>query len=369
MKILYFLPKLQNCGPANVVLNNIRELKKSNPDINIGMISYRNNEKTNNFKISCQKLGVNEFYSLQSKTNFFQKYLYLREITKTSDIIHSNGFFPDLYTSILFNHVVKVSTAHSIISKDYRATYGIFKGSIYAVLHHLVYLNPSFNHIAACSEQVEKHVKTYSIFNRKRITTIHNGIDKQHFNRLDSNEKANLKAKIFKSLSINLVKDTEVLVYSGRLTRLKRVPELIEWFLKSSNNNSILIVLGDGDEMQQCIKAAKKSENIFFLGFVDETTPYYEIADYIVSNSSLEGFPLGVLEGMSCGCKAILSDIPAHREVVKYFPSMAMLFSDYHSKTVNFNHNFSEQELDYLSSKRMSNEYLNIYQKYFKRKS
>lgn len=360
MKLIFFLPKLESCGPANVVLNNVRELVASETNIKIVIITYRTNSQSEDFKNSFKRLGITEFYSLDKLKNPLKKMLYLRNITKDSDIIHSNGFFPDLYTSMLSGHLVKVSTVHSIISKDYPATYGTLKGSFYALLHHLVYLNPSFDNIIACSDEVKNHIRKYSIFNRKKIFTIHNGINQKYFSRLDFEKRISLKEDIFKSLSINLDKDAKVFVYSGRLTRLKRVPELIEWFLKLTDTNNILIILGDGDEKQQCIETAKNSKNIFFLGFVDETTPYYQIADYIISNSSLEGFPMSILEGMSCGCKAILSDIPAHREIIKYFPNMAMLLSTYLTRTSNLK--FSEKESNYLSSERMSEEYLSIYQ-------
>lgn len=360
MKLIFFLPKLEICGPANVVLNNIKELISLETDINIAIISYRTNFQNDDFKSSLQELGIHEFYSLDIFKNPFKKMLYLRQITTDADVIHSNGFFPDLYTSFLPKHSVRVSTVHSIISKDYPATYGTLKGSFYALLHHLVYINPNFDNIITCSDEVKNHIRKYSIFNRKKISTVHNGVNRKHFNKLDSEKKASLKKDVLKSLSINLDKDYKVFVYSGRLTRLKRVPELIEWFLKLKDTSNILILLGDGEEKQQCIETAKNSENIFFLGFVDETTPYYQIADYIISNSSLEGFPMSILEGMSCGCKAILSDIPAHREVIKYFPDMSMLFSTYLAKTHNLK--FSEKEINYLSSERMSKEYLSIYQ-------
>jgi len=359
MKIFYFLPKLESCGPANVVLNNIRELVALKNNIDIAIITYRTNSQNDDFKDTFEKLGITEFYSLDKIKNPLKKLSYLRRITKDGEIVHSNGFFPDLYTSMLSDHLVKVSTAHSIISKDYPATYGTLKGSFYALLHHLVYLNPSFDSIIACSDEVKHHIKKYSIFNREKVSTIHNGINQKYFNKLNLKERAALKEKIFKSLSISSGEGAKVFVYSGRLTRLKRVPELIEWFLKLPSNNNILIVLGDGDEREECIEIAKNSKNIFFLGFVNQTTPYYQIADYIVSNSSLEGFPMSILEGMSCGCTAILSDIPAHREVIKYFPNMSMFLSAYLTEVVNFN--FSDKEFSYLSSERMSKEYLSIY--------
>lgn len=366
MKLVFFIPKFVHCGPTNVVLNNIEEIVRLNPDIRIAMISYRDNLENDNFKSSCEDLGINEFYSLSVKNNFFQKYLYLKQITRNFDIIHSNGFFPDLYNSILSSHIVKISTAHSIISKDYPATYGIIKGSLYAMLHHIVYLNTSFDNIIGCSNVVTEHIQKHTLLNKNKLHTIHNGINHHNFKKLNSKEKTLLKNKIFESLSIQPDESTKVFVYSGRLTRLKRVPELINWFLELASTNSILIILGDGEERRLCEESAKDAKNIYFLGHVNETVSYYQVADYVVSNSSLEGFPMGILEGMSCGCVALLSDIPSHNEVIQYFPNMAVLLSNFEPNLISLSP--TKKEFSYLSATRMSKQYMALYHKILKLK-
>lgn len=357
---------LENCGPANVILNNVRELINLQPDINIIIVSYRTNLENNDFENNFRRLGIDEFYVLDKYPNILQKLIYFKNITKDVDIIHSNGFFPDLFSSTLSKRLIKVSTVHSIISKDYPATYGLIKGSLYALLHHGVYLNPRFDNIVACSNVVEEHIAKYSIFNKSKIMTIHNGINRNYFNTLSLKDKNIIKNRIFQSLAIKNDEENKVFVYCGRLTRLKRVPELIKWFMGLTNPKNILIILGDGDEMEICRKTAATARNIFFIGHVNETTPYYQIADYVISNSSLEGFPMGILEGMSCGCMALLSEIPAHNEVIKYFPNMAMLLSNFELETSTYCP--SKDEIFYLSATRMCNQYLTVYNNKFKLK-
>lgn len=362
MKIIFFVPRIENCGPVNVVLNIVKELC-SYPNISITIISLRrqNNGSAEDYSLKFKEANVEDIIYLDQYSMPFKNLLDLNKIVRNADVIHSHGFFPDFYTSLITKKILKISTAHCIFLRDYQSTYGRFKGSTFAFLHHMVYLNPSFNNLIGCSENVEKYLLKTNIFNRNKISTIQNGVNHNSFFKLNNKIKLNNRQKLLTELEIPQHTCSNILIYSGGLTRRKRVPELIDWFLDLPSNDNILLILGDGEEREKCEKATKNANNIFFLGFVNETSPWYQIGDYIVSNSSLEGFPMSILEGMSCGCKALLSDIPAHKEVIKYFPSLAMPLSKDFS---GFNDvKTSEIELSHLSSSRMAKQYLSIYNK------
>lgn len=55
--------------------------------------------------------------------------------------------------------------------------------------------------------------------------------------------------------------------------------------------------------------------SVVFHGFVDNVVPWLQASDLFVSASASEGMPLAVLEALSCGLPALLSDIPPHREI------------------------------------------------------
>jgi len=357
MKIIFFVPKLINSGPLNVVLGIVRVLSLQ-PDIEITIVAYRDNHISDDFLVSFKNLGIKDIYSLEKHDNPIRKLLYLKKILKDADVIHSHGFFPDLYTSLLPSKIVKIATAHSMFFKDYPATYGNAKGIIYALMHHLIYLNPSFDKIVSCSNSVQNYLSNFLILNKKKVLTVHNGVDQQSFYRVSGHDKLALKTEILAPKLDNFDSNSNVFIFSGRLTRLKRVPELISWFNTFNagpDATNILIVLGDGEEMKLCIESAKSNKNIIFTGLVNDVVPFYQLSDYLISFSAFEGFPMSVLEGMSCGCKAILSDIPSHIEIVQNCPTMATLITNFSLHNSKFS--WSENSAYYLSSVRMAEAY------------
>ena len=54
-----------------------------------------------------------------------------------------------------------------------------------------------------------------------------------------------------------------------------------------------------------------------FHGFSPDVVSWLQAADLFVSASRSEGMPLAVLEALSCGCPALLSDIAPHCEIAE----------------------------------------------------
>lgn len=361
MKIVYFVPKIENCGPVNVVLNIIKEIS-SIPNISIILLSLRKENSTKeNYSLLFKENGVEEIIYLNDYRTPIQKLLFLNKILCDTDVIHSHGFFPDLYSSLVLKKIHKVTTAHCIFLQDYQFTYGKIKGALFSSLHHLVYMNPAFNHIVGCSEEISRYLKLTNFINRHKISVIQNGVNTDTYKKLDLKVKLGKRKTLLNELNIVNNTNASIFVYSGSLTRRKRVPELIEWFKKLPHEDNILIVLGNGVEIELCEEISKNENNIFLLGFVDNASYYYQLADYIISNSSLEGFPMSILEGMACGCRALLSDIPAHKEVIKQFPNIAMSLKNF--PQLSFDTKPTNKEFFHLSATRMANQYLALYRK------
>jgi glycosyltransferase involved in cell wall biosynthesis len=98
-----------------------------------------------------------------------------------------------------------------------------------------------------------------------------------------------------------------VVLFVGRLTRDKGIPELMEAFLQLGNQlpDLRLLLVGcfqDGDPLpvdtRRCVETHPR---VIFGGAVQDTAPYYAIADVLVLPSHREGLPTVVLEAQAAG--------------------------------------------------------------------
>ncbi|WP_063226700.1 glycosyltransferase family 4 protein, partial [Psychrobacter phenylpyruvicus] len=260
MRIVFIVPRLVNCGPVNVVLNLVNELS-NRPGIDISIVSIRSNDIQ--YSTEFLSLGITKLYTLANTRGFLKKILYLSNLVKDADIIHSHGFYPDLLSACFLRKCKRrISTAHSLFIKDYRSVYGNIKGLCYGLLHHTVYWISSFDKIVGCSESVKDYlIESSSLFIRKgNITFVHNGVNTDRYFKLSQHDKHKLLMEL--NLPVNLndsyESETKVFIYSGRITRSKKTFEMIRWFIGSQYiDNSILLILGEGEEMVKCTELAQ----------------------------------------------------------------------------------------------------------------
>ena len=101
--------------------------------------------------------------------------------------------------------------------------------------------------------------------------------------------------------------DAPVALFVGRLTCDKGIAELIEAFLQLENRipNLRLLLVGsfeDGDPLPEDIrKHLETHDRVILAGPVNDTAPYYAMADVLVLPSHREGLPTVVLEAHSAG--------------------------------------------------------------------
>ena len=101
--------------------------------------------------------------------------------------------------------------------------------------------------------------------------------------------------------------EAPVVIFVGRLTCDKGIPELMEAFLRLGNQFPDLRLLLVGcfeDEDSLPVYTRKSLEthsHVIFAGAVKDTAPYYAIADVLVLPSHREGLPTVVLEAHAAG--------------------------------------------------------------------
>ncbi len=101
--------------------------------------------------------------------------------------------------------------------------------------------------------------------------------------------------------------DAPVALFVGRLTCDKGIAELVEAFLQLENRipNLRLLLVGsfeDGDPLPEDIrKHLETHDRVILAGPVNDTAPYYAMADVLVLPSHREGLPTVVLEAHAAG--------------------------------------------------------------------
>ena len=110
------------------------------------------------------------------------------------------------------------------------------------------------------------------------------------------------------------LENKKVILYVGRLVKVKNVELLLEAFkeLFKTNKNVELIVVGDGEEariLQQQIKDLVQESYVIFTGKKDgyELMAYYNLGDIFVLPSKYEPFGAVVNEALLAGCYVLCS--------------------------------------------------------------
>jgi glycosyltransferase involved in cell wall biosynthesis len=155
--------------------------------------------------------------------------------------------------------------------------------------------------------------------NEAKVYIIPQPVDRERFYPPDNRER-------FKEL-LNLPKDKKMLLFVGRLEKLKGLEILLSVIESVSrhliSDNVVFCIVGDGVYRQKL-----EEFNSDFVRLEGKVSPerihyYYKAADLFIFPSLTEGLPNVVLEAMSCGVPVIASnagDIPSYCSNVFHKP-------------------------------------------------
>ncbi|WP_210366119.1 glycosyltransferase [Bacillus sp. REN3] len=365
---MYIVSTLKRSGPINVLLNIVKYLNREtfNP-----IILTLSPEPSDSLKDEFESIGVkvvqlNGSIKRGLLTTGFQVHTFINR--EKVDLIHSHGIRPDFFSIISRPGVPTVSTQHNFVYNDYPMRYGRFFGFIMAFFHTRIIKLIDFP--IACSKSIEENYCKYT----KNIRSIQNGVDQELYHPVSHEEKIRLRTKLMLPLN------KKIIVSVGHLSKSKDPETIIKGYVKSElSNDSVLLFLGNGPELERCQTLSKENENIIFLGRVNNVHHYLKCADYFVSASLAEGLPNATLEALACGLPVILSDIKPHLEILDYKQIAGYVFLTKNPKSLSdvFNKLLftNQKELsdaaeliikNKLNARLMSQKYQNLYIKSYR---
>lgn len=243
----------------------------------------------------------------------------LREVAPA--LIHSHGWRADLLVGGLpaggAARVPRLSTVHNVPLADYGFRYGAVQARLMLAVQLRAWRR--FDAVVGVSRAVAEVLKARH--DLERVHAVLNGVEAGAFRVLDGDAKRALRGRL------GLPVHERLWVFAGHLSPLKNVLALVKSWRRQRPPGATLVLLGDGPQRGACEAAAAGDSAILLPGRVTNVADFLAAADYYVSLSLAEGFPIAVLEALASGLPAVLSPIPPHRELAARVPEAVVLAS------------------------------------------
>ncbi len=313
-------------GGAGIYAANItRELAKLGHQVTVFTPEVGNLKRKNNIdNLGIKRIKVNKRLPYKA----LQFWLLLPKAVKKAenenkfDIIHFNGIsywflkkrLSKALHVITIHHLVKdaIRSANLSLISRIRDISGENSLIIPFIERRCIMCADKF--IAVSNFTKKQIAKTYKITPDK-IEVVYHGIDLNGYTftkkKLEETKK-----------SLNLPQKP-ILLFVGRIDDPRKGLDLVLKAVKEvlEKIDAILLVVGRGDqtEARKLAKSLGVSKNVFFAGFVDETTlkKCYSLCDIYVCPSLLEGFGLVILEAMAAGKPVVATKVGAIPEIIK----------------------------------------------------
>jgi len=170
----------------------------------------------------------------------------------------------------------------------------------------------SYDRVVSLTKKAAAGVEQFGV-PRDKVSTIPNGVDLGNF-RLDSNLNET-------RAELSIEPDEKVLLFVGRLSKVKRVEVLIALTMQLLKEGFSVktVIVGDGARREYYEKLAESIKtNVIFTGWLPrhQTYKYYHVADVFVLSSLSEGLPAVLLEASAAGKPSVASNVSGVSDIV-----------------------------------------------------
>ena len=293
--LMIVMPWMNMGGAENLTYSFCNEIKEK---YNIVFVTLLKSDNNWEFKFREVSEDIYHLYNLfgedkDLKREFIINYLKTRSVG-VLHIVHNGNIFEDL--SEIKNQVSRLN----VIVTMFNDRVDFFQKAIDQAKYIDLFTTDN-------GKVYAEYIRLLG--SRKKKLLLPNGIDtKNTFNPKNYNRNA-----IRKNLEIK--EDEVACFFIGRLS-VEKNPNVVVEVAKKIKKIKFFIV-GDGPMKPQIEASTKiKKNNVRYLGYSDRIPEYLIAADIFLLPSSIEGFPLSLIEAMSMGVVSIASNVGAISDVI-----------------------------------------------------
>jgi glycosyltransferase involved in cell wall biosynthesis len=154
---------------------------------------------------------------------------------------------------------------------------------------------------------------------REQLGWMPNPVDTDHF------APCSVEERILLRQALKVGAETPVAVFVGRLDHQKKLPWMLGAFAKvvKKRPEAKLVLVGDGplrDEIDALIGKLGLGGNVTRTGRLSSegVLQWLQASDVFCMVSEVEGLPCSLIEAMAAGCAPVVSNIPAHSQIVEH---------------------------------------------------
>jgi glycosyltransferase involved in cell wall biosynthesis len=156
-------------------------------------------------------------------------------------------------------------------------------------------------------------------FEQSRVGWMPNPIDTDEFSPCSHEQAAELRREL------HIAPEQRVVVFVGRIDHQKKIPWLLGAFARVCRREprALLALVGDGPlrgDMENLTRQLGIEANVRFVGRQSPrgVLQWLRASDAFTIISAVEGLPCALIEAMSAGVAPVVSDIPAHTQIVDH---------------------------------------------------
>lgn len=304
MNLMILVPSLKKTGPTEVVYNKIINLGGID-NIYVVQLFHDNSSDKNILRFNqIKNTKVITLFKGGKIKSFIKSRSIFSKLLKEykPDLVHSHCLLPDFFSALYIKKTPTVSTCHNNPTEDYKMKYNYILAFVMAKIQYF-----SFKKITRVVS-ISNVMKLFLLDNNTPSNLIYNGISTEIFKQAyDASKTLKLKKKL------QIEKSTGICVCIGSLISRKNVGLVLESFTKSTEKDTVLLILGDGP-LKSEYENKYKDKRIKFLGHQSNVSDYLNISDLFVSLSMSEGLALNIMEASSVGLSMILTDLDQNKE-------------------------------------------------------